>query len=211
MATIQGTSGSNYLLGTPGSDQIYGYGGNDILKGGLGNDYLEGGSGNDNITGGSGRDTFVLDYSNGGIDTITDFSVNGDILKINTPPISSSKAPPSDQANDTLIGGSVKDFLVGGVANDILVGVNDIDTLSFENAIKLTNSITDVLLSTEVLSEDMTVADPIDTEPEPSATIIAGGVGLPSYCSYNANTGALFYLDQQLAWLPRNLSFANSA
>ncbi|MCC5657774.1 hypothetical protein LC608_12385 [Nostoc sp. XA010] len=115
--------------------------------------------------------------------------------------------------DDTLIGKSGQDSLAGGVDNDILTGGKNSNTLpsikSSENAIQLTNSITDVLPLTKVSIEDMRVADPIAIEP--SAAIIGGGVGLPSYCSYNAATGALFYLDQQLAWLPRNLSFPNSA
>jgi Ca2+-binding RTX toxin-like protein len=210
VATIHGTSGNDYRSGTSGNDQIYGHAGNDTLIGGAGNDYLEGGSGNDRLTGGSGRDTFVLYSSGGGIDTITDFSVRDDILKITTPTISSTNSiSKADQGNDALIGKSGKDSLVVGVANDILTAVKDIDTLSSENAIKLTNSITDVLPSTKVSSEDMKVTTPID--PSPQLTIIGGGVGLPSYCSYNANTGALFYLDQQLAWLPRNLQFTNNA
>ncbi|MCC5606527.1 hypothetical protein LC612_06925 [Nostoc sp. CHAB 5834] len=114
------------------------------------------------------------------------------------------------QGDDSLIGKSGNDSLVGGVVNDILTGVKDIDTLSSENAIKLTNSITtDVLASTNVSIQDRKLVAPID--PAPTLTIIGGGVGLPRYCTYNANTGALFYLDQQLAWLPRNLNFPNNA
>ncbi|MBG1262894.1 hypothetical protein [Nostoc commune] len=212
VATIHGTSGNNYLTGTSGNDQIYGYAGNDTLIGGAGNDYLEGGSGNDRLTGGSGRDTFVLNYSGGGIDTITDFSVNDDILKINTPAISGTNAiSKASTGDDTLIGKSGKDSLAGGIANDILTGGKNSDTLpsikSSENAIKLTNSITDVLVSTKVSSDDIRLDPPTESS---QLTIIGGGVGLPSYLSYNANTGALFYLDQQLAWLPSNLQFANN-
>lgn len=213
MATIHGTSGNNHLTGTSGNDQIYGYAGNDTLIGGAGNDYLEGGSGNDRLTGDSGRDTFFLNYSGGGIDTITDFSVNDDILKINTPAISSSNAiSKASTGDDTLIGKSGKDSLAGGIGNDILTGGKNSDTLpsikSSENTIQLTNSTTDVLVSTKVSSDDIRLAPPIDQSPQ--LTIIGGGVGLPSYLSYNANTGALFYLGQQLAWLPSNLQFANN-
>ncbi|MBD0304581.1 MAG: furin, partial [Tolypothrix sp. T3-bin4] len=101
MAVIHGTSGNNYLTGTQGSDQIYGYAGYDTLIGGAGNDNLVGGGGNDNLTGGSGRDTFVLNYSGGGIDTITDFSVTNDILKVTTSTISSSKYVIGARANVT--------------------------------------------------------------------------------------------------------------
>ncbi|BBD67880.1 hypothetical protein NIES4072_48190 [Nostoc commune NIES-4072] len=206
MATIHGTSGNDYLTGTSVNDQIYGYAGNDTLIGGAGNDYLEGGSGNDRLTGGSGKDTFVLYYSGGGIDTITDFSVNDDILKINTPTISGTNTiSKSSTGNDTLIGKSSKDSLAGGVDNDILTGGKNSNTLP---AIQSTNSTTDVLGSTKVPSEDIRFPTPIDQSPQ--ITVIGGGVGLPSYCSYNANTGALFYVDQQLAWLPCNLQFANN-
>ncbi|MEH1874236.1 calcium-binding protein [Nostoc sp.] len=217
MAIIQGTAANDYLVGTQGNDQIYGYGGNDTLIGGQGNDYLEGGSGNDYLIGGSGRDTFVLYYSGGGIDTITDFSVNDDILKINTPIISSISSTnaisKTSQGDDSLIGGLGNDSLslVGGVGNDILTGGKDGDTLTsikaFENDIQLTNSATDVFPSTKVSSQGMKLSDPTKSL---QLTVIGGGVGLPSYCSYNANTGALFYLSQQLAWLPPNLPFANN-
>ncbi|MCC5603140.1 hypothetical protein LC586_29080 [Nostoc sp. CHAB 5714] len=163
-----------------------------------------------------------MDYSNGGIDIITDFSVNDDILKISTPTISSSNAiSPAYQANDTLIGGSVKDSLVGEVGNDILTGSKvslSLPSIKYsENAIELTNSTTDVLLSTEVSSKDMILADPMKelslTDPmkELSLTIVSRGTGLPSYLSYDKNTGALFYLNQQqLAWLPPNLNFGDN-
>ena len=200
MATIHGTSGNNHLTGTSGNDTIYGYAGNDTLIGGAGNDHLDGGSGNDRLTGGIGRDTFVLNYSGGGIDRITDFSVSDDILKITTPTISRTKASTGD---DTLIGKSGEDVLVGEVTDYTLTDIKDIDTLSSENAIKLTNSTTDVLPSTKVLSDD------IIPVPPSGITIIGGGVGLPNYLSYNANTGALFYEGQQLAWLPSNLQFPN--
>ncbi|MEH2326598.1 MAG: calcium-binding protein [Nostoc sp.] len=219
MAIIQGTAGNDYLVGTQGNDQIYGHQGNDTLIGGLGNDYLEGGSGNDYLIGGSGRDTFVLDYSGGGIDTITDFSVNDDILKINTSTISSISSTnaisKTYQGDDTLTGKLGKDSLslLGGVDNDILTGSKDGDTFTSikasKNDIKLANSRTDILASTKVSSQDMKLSDPINPSSSPQLTIIGGGVGLPSYFSYNANTGALSYLSQQLAWLPCNLHFAN--
>lgn len=95
MAIINGTSGNDKndkkLIGTEQADEIYGYegndeliggSGNDILVGGSGNDILDGGSGNDTLTGGLGRDTFVLYYSGGGIDRITDYTVGTDLIRI---------------------------------------------------------------------------------------------------------------------------------
>lgn len=83
---INGTSKDDYLPGTSKNDQIYGYGGNDILIGGLGNDYLVGGSGNDTLTGNGGRDTFVLYYSAGDIDTLTDYTLGTDSISITSAP-----------------------------------------------------------------------------------------------------------------------------
>ena len=75
MATINGTSGDDFLSGGSGNDEIHGLEGNDVLNGGGGNDLLtaasaticcaatmamtaEGGSGNDILRGGAGVDSF---------------------------------------------------------------------------------------------------------------------------------------------------------
>lgn len=79
---IDGTPGDDCLTGTDKNDQIYGYEGNDTLIGGLGKDHLDGGSGNDKLSGGEGKDTFVLYYSGGGIDTLTDYTVGIDSISI---------------------------------------------------------------------------------------------------------------------------------
>ncbi|MEH1848724.1 MAG: calcium-binding protein [Nostoc sp.] len=193
MEIIQGTPGNDYLAAIQGNDQIFGYAGDDTLIGGPGKDQLVGGDGNDSLTGGQGRDTFVLNYSGGGIDTITDFSVNDDVLKITTDFISptTNASFKGYEGDDTITGEPGKDYLVGEVGNDILTGGKDHDTFasikSSENDIKSTESTTDPLVGTSIVSP--------------------GGSRLPDYLSYQENTGALFYLDQQLAWLPPNLHF----
>ncbi|MCC5667598.1 hypothetical protein LC653_27875 [Nostoc sp. CHAB 5784] len=160
MATINGTSGNDNLTGTQANDQIYGYAGNDYLVGGGGNDHLVGGGGNDTLTGNSGRDTFVLNYSGGGIDTITDFSVSNDILKVTTSTISSSQyviGTPSSLSNSEVSGDSA-------------------------------------ISSTKSTNRTLKV--------ESSNSSSTGNI-----FTYNASTGALFYLNQQLAWLPTNLNW----
>lgn len=82
MGTINGTPGNDYLPGTEEENTIYGYDGDDILVGGLDKDYLVGGGGNDTLIGGGGKDTFVLYYSGGGIDTITDYTIGQDKIKL---------------------------------------------------------------------------------------------------------------------------------
>ena len=167
---IQGTSGNDSLLGTQANDQIYGYGGADTLRGGAGydtliggagDDSLVGGSGNDFLTGGSGRDTFVLDSSgSSGIDRITEFSVEDDLLKITTSTISSTNAiSPSYEGDSSLM--------------------------------------------------DRKLAPPIGSEPSVTQAIVGAGIGLPSYLTYYANTGSLWYYSRQLAWLPIDLNFAS--
>ncbi|MDF5735423.1 MULTISPECIES: calcium-binding protein [unclassified Nostoc] len=210
MAIIQGTSGNDYLTGTEGDNQIYGYGGNDTLIGGSGDNYLDGGDGDDILTGGTGRNTFVLNYSGGGIDTITNFSVNDDHLEITTSPI-----PFISSVTDAISKGyKDDDTLIARSGNDILTGGKDYDTFasikSSENAIKFTKYTTDALQSTRVSSESVTLAPFIPiSEYKAPAIIVGGGIGLPDYLSYNENTGALYYLSQQLAWLPPNLHFGN--
>ncbi|MBD2728532.1 hypothetical protein H6G96_19975 [Nostoc sp. FACHB-892] len=208
---IEGTPGNDYLTTIQANEQIYGYEGDDTLIGGSDKDYLVGGGGNDILTGGSGRDTFVLDYSGGGIDTITDFSFNNDIVKITTPIIPSINISNSSskgyEGDDILIDRSGKDYLMKGVGDDILTDGKDSNTFpsikSSENDIKVTKSKTKVtksktnaLLSKQVLGETQ-------------SAIFGRGIKLPNYLSYDGNTGALFYEDRQLAWLPPNLYFPN--
>ncbi|MBW4423278.1 MAG: hypothetical protein KME50_02125 [Nostoc desertorum CM1-VF14] len=236
---IEGTPGNDYLTTIQANEQIYGYEGDDTLIGGPDKDYLVGGGGNDILTGGSGRDTFILDYSGGGIDTITDFSFNNDIVKITTPIIPSTNISNSSskgyEGDDILIDRSGKDYLIKGVGDDILTDGKDSNTFpsikssendikvtksktddiltggkdsntfpsikSSENDIKVTKSKTNALPSKIVLSELQTKI--------PVSAIFGSGIKLPNYLSYDGSTGALFYQDRQLAWLPPNLYFPN--
>ncbi|MBE8968757.1 hypothetical protein IQ277_21805 [Nostocales cyanobacterium LEGE 12452] len=86
---IYGTSGNDYLTGAEEKNTIYGYEGDDVLIGGSDKDYLVGGGGNDTLTGGSGKDTFVLYYSDGGIDTVTDYIPGTDEIQLTSAPHSS--------------------------------------------------------------------------------------------------------------------------
>ncbi|MCF4970141.1 VCBS domain-containing protein [Nostoc sp. CMAA1605] len=81
--TFIGGIGSDNVIGGIGNDRISGFGGNDKLTGNDGDDVLVGGAGNDNLTGGNGKDFF--DFSSpisDGIDTITDFSVTDDKIRV---------------------------------------------------------------------------------------------------------------------------------
>jgi len=74
-------------------DEIYGNAGDDTIDGGAGDDYIDGGTGQDTLTGGAGEDVFYFDSNLDsstdpfilgpdavGIDTITDFDADDDIL-----------------------------------------------------------------------------------------------------------------------------------
>lgn len=102
-------------MGTEQDDLIYGYEDDDIIIGNGGNDILEGGQ---------GCDTFVLYYSGGGIDTITDFTVGVDFLEITPGSIF------NDPNIDTITG-----FIVADIGNDSLTVTRIPDPISLPSEI----------------------------------------------------------------------------
>jgi Ca2+-binding RTX toxin-like protein len=77
----QGTVGADYI--EVGSTRtLSGLGGNDILIGSQSSEILVGGQGTDTLTGGDNFDTFLFSNSSEGVDTITDFNVNQDIIQV---------------------------------------------------------------------------------------------------------------------------------
>jgi Ca2+-binding RTX toxin-like protein len=82
---LRGQAGADTLSGGAGRDTLLGGAGADDMDGGDGNDRLIGGRGNDTATGGAGSDTFVFlsgHLVDGQIDTITDFEIGVDKLRI---------------------------------------------------------------------------------------------------------------------------------
>ena len=82
--SLDGGGANDTLLGGGGNDTLLGDAGNDILDGGGANDRLIGGLGNDTLTGGLGADRFVYNNSNEGPDTITDFNVSQDFIRVSS-------------------------------------------------------------------------------------------------------------------------------
>lgn len=78
---IKGFGGNDVVKGNGGNDKLLGNNGNDRIIGGAGNDVLVGGQGNDRLIGGRGSDTFVFKRGEGS-DTIVDFDVDSDVIKI---------------------------------------------------------------------------------------------------------------------------------
>lgn len=79
MAILLGTDLKDSLTGGKESDILYGDNSNDIIEGLAGDDILAGGAGNDTLTGGAGTDYFIFSPSEG-IDTISDFSQQDQIV-----------------------------------------------------------------------------------------------------------------------------------
>jgi Ca2+-binding RTX toxin-like protein len=81
--TIYGAGGNDTIMGNSGDDNLFGEAGNDIIKGGSGDDTITGGAGADIMSGGTGDDVFVIGSSDldGSLDTITDFSLDGDVIR----------------------------------------------------------------------------------------------------------------------------------
>ncbi|UZO79118.1 hypothetical protein M8120_02885 [Microcystis aeruginosa str. Chao 1910] len=82
--SLDGGGANDTLLGGGGNDALLGGDGNDSLDGGGANDRLIGGLGNDTLTGGLGADRFVYNNSNEGLDTITDFNVSQDFIRVSS-------------------------------------------------------------------------------------------------------------------------------
>src|SRR5262249_18199091 len=78
---IAGGNGDETLDGRGGDDFLFGNNGHNELLGGDGDDLLAGGRGDDVLTGGTGADTFVFGKS-GGADTVTDFELGVDHLRL---------------------------------------------------------------------------------------------------------------------------------
>lgn len=78
---LRDSGGDNIIKGGGGADRLVGRTGDDILIGGAGTDTLNGGDGDDVLTGGGAADVFIL-VSGDDDDTITDFQVGVDTLKV---------------------------------------------------------------------------------------------------------------------------------
>ena len=79
---LKGEYGNDTLKGGRGSDKLFGGYGNDLIIGGHGNDRIFGQEGNDTLIGGANTDYFVFKKGDGN-DTIIDFDLGTDHIKIN--------------------------------------------------------------------------------------------------------------------------------
>ncbi|WP_264212605.1 peroxidase family protein [Leisingera thetidis] len=82
---LAGRRGADEMAGGRGRDHLSGNKGNDSLNGGLHADTLAGGMGDDLLTGGAGGDCFLFRSRHIGDDTISDFELGLDWIKVTGP------------------------------------------------------------------------------------------------------------------------------
>ena len=71
-----------HIIGTDNDDHIIGSYQAETIEAGDGDDYIAGGGGDDILKGGTGDDVFILDLSDSGDDTVTDFGTGSDVIRI---------------------------------------------------------------------------------------------------------------------------------
>lgn len=79
---VFGTTSAEIFQTTAKNDYIDAGAGDDIINALEGDDYIYSNVGSDTITGGDGSDFFVFDLTQSGVDTITDFDVTKDKVKL---------------------------------------------------------------------------------------------------------------------------------
>ncbi len=105
---LRGDAGANRIEGLEGRDYLTGRDGDDDLRGGAGNDVLNGGNGDDTLGGGAGNDIFLFRGPDEGVDTLLDFQIDRDVIRL-------------DDGGFTALGRGALDadsFVNGGVALD---------------------------------------------------------------------------------------------
>jgi Ca2+-binding RTX toxin-like protein len=100
---ILGTTRADVIVGDDGANQFVGNGGSDNLSGGNGSDTLDGGKSKDILAGGSGADAFVFVTTQGGVDTIADFTSGQDQIRLEGSSFGYGTATGSVAASDFLI------------------------------------------------------------------------------------------------------------
>ena len=125
--------GDDMLYGGPGHDLIFGNGGDDRLFGGTDNDQLVGGDGDDLLrgslghdilTGDAGSDSFVLAIDEG-LDIITDFEIDSDLLVLYTGVSSDTISITQLDSNTALSVGDETLAILNGINADELIAAGE--------------------------------------------------------------------------------------
>lgn len=124
-----GGGGDDTVDGGAGDDTLWGGGGDDTVDGGAGNDTLWGGGGNDLFTGGGGGDVFIF-ASGHGDETITDFDLVEDSLRLIATTTDFTDAD-SVTAASSVVGGNLVIDLGGGDSLTLVgLGLSDIASMT---------------------------------------------------------------------------------
>jgi uncharacterized protein YegL len=152
--------GADTLYGGSGDDILFGQGGNDILIGGEGNDVLIGGTGSDILDGGADtdRDVFLwnLDAADGSIDTVVNFDINYDTLDLSGILL--------DEETGLFSLDQYLEFNFSGGNTEISIdsdhdGVTDLTIILQGVDLTSNNSLSDIQVITNLLSNDNLITD----------------------------------------------------
>lgn len=217
-----GNNLNNIIIGNSANNYLYGGDGNDTLDGGAGNDTLEGGNGDDIYIVDSLGDK-IIDSPQTGIETVKasvswtleagldNLTLTGDYKDINGTGNSlnniiignsGSNILSGGAGNDTLNGDDGNDTLVGGAGNDTLNGGSGYDTFVFNSLSEGIDTITDFIPGNIYFSDGSYL--PCD---QIQISKTGFGATSTSQFTYNQNTGALSFNNQQFASLQPNLNF----
>jgi Ca2+-binding RTX toxin-like protein len=174
--TLTGNTGENLIEGKGGEDTIYGGDGDDVVDGGYNNDLIYGGNGDDLVIGYSGYDKIYGgagdDMMQGGVGSDKVWGDAGDDLVLGQ---GGSDWLYGGDGNDRMLGGDGSDRLFGGAGSDLIDGGNGNDVMTgdagrdrfvFSGAqdeiTDFTNNVDTIYLRSDVIGDDMTVADVLD-------------------------------------------------
>jgi Ca2+-binding RTX toxin-like protein len=197
---LGGGTGNDLLLGGAGDDQLNGEDGNDVLDGGAGNDVLQGGAGDDTYRWGrgGGNDTVAESYYYDGNDTIELTNLNASDVTLQRIQNGYSLLITVKDTGETLTG-------IGALAD----GGTKIEQLRFANGTVMTVQQALLMQDPPVQLVQATANQALTQDQEfswtvPSGTFsatpgqgltlsatLANGQVLPSWLSFNAQTGTL--------------------
>lgn len=203
---IAGNAGKNVLRGGTGDDVLRGGAGNDKLYGDAGNDYLDGGAGIDILVGGTGNDTYVVDrvtdrvieYSNGGIDTVrasVSYTLGANVENLILTGSAHINGTGNTLAN-VIVGNAGNNQISGKDGNDILTGGAGADAFIFDTALGPNNVdvITDFTPGIDTIRLSRAIFSALPTGVLDAGSFVVGAAAdADDYILYDAATGILSY------------------
>ncbi|MCP8937226.1 M10 family metallopeptidase C-terminal domain-containing protein [Alsobacter sp. SYSU M60028] len=210
-ADISGTGNSldNSLDGNLGANALSGGAGNDTISGDDGSDTLDGGAGADSLVGGSGDDLYIVDnasdvtveLSTQGVDTVlasinwtlaenvekltlagtAGLSGTGNSLANTLTGNTGANILSGGDGNDTISGGAGNDTLDGGAGADRMAGGSGNDRYIVDNALDVTEELSNQGVDTVLASVNWTLADNVEN------LILTGTAGLSGTGNLLAN------------------------